>query len=213
MTKQISCFIVDDDPLVIETLSLLLNQYDDIKVIETANDGVGVCQWIEHNRDNDNKMPDIILMDIQMPNMYGIEATTKLKAIRPDLPIMMLTTFVDTHNIRLALNAGAGGYLIKSSKSEAMANNIRTLLSGASVLDPQVLEKLTQVSQPKHDALTPREQDIYELVGQGLSNKEIANQLYISEGTVRNNLSILLEKLECRDRTQLAIYFHNHHTS
>lgn len=123
------------------------------------------------------------------------------------LEVMGINRIKDERNIRLAILAGAEGYLIKSTKIQSMAQQIRALGSGTTVLDSEVLEQLTQNPKIEYDQLTPREKDILELVAQGLSNREIGQQLFITEGTVRNGLSIILEKLRVRDRTQLAIHY------
>ncbi len=193
--------IVDDDPLVCKSLQVLLSREDDIEVIGIAYNGeeaIAVCG---------KSLPDVVLMDIQMPILDGIVATRRIKEKWPEIRVMMLTTFKDERNIRLAILAGAEGYLIKSTKVKNMAQRIRALGSGTTVLDSEVLEQLTQNQKIEYDQLTPREKDILELVAQGLSNREIAHQLFITEGTVRNALSIILEKLKVRDRTQLAIYY------
>ncbi|ADU29563.1 response regulator transcription factor [Evansella cellulosilytica] len=194
--------IVDDDPLVCQSLKVLLSREKDMEVIGTAQNGaeaVAFCQ---------KELLDVVLMDIQMPIMDGIQATRQIKLDLPKVRIMMLTTFKDEKNIRMAILAGAEGYLIKSTSVTSMAQQIRALMSGSTVLDADVLKELTEPSNNEElDQLTPREKDIAELVAQGLSNREIAEQLYIGEGTVRNNLSIILEKLDLRDRTQLAIYY------
>ncbi|ARK30047.1 response regulator transcription factor [Halalkalibacter krulwichiae] len=194
--------IVDDDPLVCKSLKVLLSREKDMDVMGTAENGseaINACR---------TQLPNIVLMDIQMPVMDGIQATRQIKKEWPQVHVMMLTTFKDEKNIRLALQAGAEGYLIKSTKVSSMAEKLRALLSGTSVLDADVLKQLTQPKDKEElKQLTPREKDIAELVSQGLSNREIAAQLYISEGTVRNTLSIILEKLQLRDRTQLAIYY------
>lgn len=194
--------IVDDDELVCKSLNVLLSREKDMDVIGIAHNGADAlssCRLIQ---------PDIVLMDIQMPIMNGIQATRQIKSDWPQIHIMMLTTFKDEKNIRLAIHAGAEGYLIKSTEVSSMAQQLRALMSGSTVLDADVLRKLTQPSEVDGlEGLTPREKDIAGLVANGLSNREIAEQLYISEGTVRNTLSIILEKLQLRDRTQLAIYY------
>lgn len=193
--------IVDDDPLVCKSLQVLLSREADITVLGTATNGqeaIAFCQ---------KQLPDIVLMDIRMPGMDGIQAARQIKERWKDIKIMMLTTFQDEKNIRLALLAGAEGYLLKSMEISNMAHQLRTLYSGAAVLDPEVFARLTQQKNEGFEELTPREQDIVELVVEGLSNKEIAEHLFLSEGTVRNVLSIILEKLGLRDRTQLAIYY------
>ncbi|WP_026477410.1 response regulator [Alkaliphilus transvaalensis] len=193
--------IVDDDPLVCQSLQVLLSREKDIEVLSTANNGAEAIECCK------NLLPDIILMDIQMPIMDGIQATRQIKQDWPSIKVMMLTTFQDEVNIRRALLAGAEGYLIKSTEVSKMAQQLRALNSGISILDPDVLKQLTQPEKKELNQLTPREQDIVKLVVQGMSNKEIAEALFISEGTVRNNLSIILDKLQLRDRTQLAIYY------
>lgn len=193
--------IVDDDPLVCKSLDVLLSREKDMQVIGTGHNGaeaISLCQ---------QTVPDVVLMDIQMPVMNGIQATRHIKQQWPSVRVMMLTTFQDEQNIRLALIAGAEGYLIKSTEVPSMAKQIRALMSGANVLDADVVKKLTQPEKKSLEQLTPREKEIVTLVAQGLSNREIAEELFITEGTVRNTLSIVLDKLEIRDRTQLAIYY------
>ncbi|RJE90273.1 DNA-binding response regulator [Paenibacillus sp. 1011MAR3C5] len=192
--------IVDDDPLVCQSLQLLLGKEEDFEVIGVALNGQEAIQLC-------HLQPDVILMDIQMPIMDGIESTKIIKQQYPFILVMMLTTFQDERNIRLALQAGAEGYLLKSSTVEKMAENIRAITSGATVLSPDVLKTIMEPSRESLQGLTERESDIVELVSQGLSNKEISEQLYLSVGTVRNMLTIILDKLELRDRTQLAIYY------
>ncbi|OLO37042.1 DNA-binding response regulator [Alkalihalophilus pseudofirmus] len=194
--------IVDDDVLVCKSLKVLLSRENDMEVIGTATNGAEAINACRMER------PNIVLMDIQMPVMDGIQATRQIKKEWPQVHVMMLTTFKDERNIRLAIQAGAEGYLIKSTKVSSMAQKLRTLVSGSSVLDADVLKQLTHPTEWEElEQLTAREKDIAELVAQGLSNREIAEQLYISEGTVRNTLSVILEKLQLRDRTQLAIYY------
>jgi len=193
--------IVDNDPLVCQSLKLLLGKEDGIEVIGIALNGqeaIEMCQ---------QQQPDVILMDIQMPVMDGIESMKTIKQQHPVIPVVMLTTFQDERNIRLALQAGAEGYLLKSSTIENMADHIRAIASGTAVLSPDVLRTIMEPSRESLRGLTDRETDIVELVSQGLSNKEISEQLYLSLGTVRNMLTVILDKLELRDRTQLAIYY------
>ncbi|AXF57077.1 response regulator transcription factor [Salicibibacter kimchii] len=194
--------IVDDDPLVRQSLKLLLEKESDIEVNGLAADGLEAIEQC------DTDLPDVVLMDIRMPNMDGIESTKQLKSKWPKLLIMMLTTFKDEQNIRLALQAGAAGYLLKSTPIENMAQQIRALMTGGSVLDADVLKQIMEPEvNSKLDDLTDRENDIAAAIAQGLSNKEVADQLFLSVGTVRNTLSVILDKLELRDRTQLAIYY------
>lgn len=195
--------IVDDDPLVRQSLKLLLEKESDIEVIGVAADGREAIEQCE------KALPEIVLMDIRMPNMDGIESTKQINQRWPEVRIMMLTTFKDEQSIRLALRAGAEGYLLKSTAVENMAQQVRALMAGGSVLDSEVLHEIMNPEQGNGDltGLTDRENDIASAIAQGLSNKEIADSLYLSVGTVRNTLSVILDKLELRDRTQLAIYY------
>ncbi|MDF1508952.1 response regulator transcription factor [Robertmurraya sp. DFI.2.37] len=193
--------IVDDDLLVCQSLQLLLGKEHDLQVINIAMNGQEAMELCQ------NEQPDVILMDIQMPVVNGIESTKRIKEQWPSIQIMMLTTFRDEKNIRLALNAGAAGYLLKSASIENMAQQIRALKAGSTILDADVLKTITEPDKAALEGLTEREADIVELIAQGFSNKEIAEQLFLSVGTVRNMLSVILDKLEFRDRTQLAIYY------
>ncbi|GAK00477.1 response regulator transcription factor [Geomicrobium sp. JCM 19055] len=195
--------IVDDDPLVRQSLTLLLEKETDFTVIGVAANGEEALRLCETHQ------PDVILMDIRMPVMDGIECTKRVSETWPQIRIMMLTTFKDEQNIRLALNAGAKGYVLKSSSIDDMAQQIRTLAAGSSVLDADVLKEIVSPTEQYQlvDQLTKRENDIVEAIAKGLSNQEIANALFLSVGTVRNTLSVILDKLELRDRTQLAIFY------
>ena len=192
--------IVDDDPLVCQSLKLLLGKESDFNVIGTAGNGREAIELCLEGT-------DVVLMDIQMPVMDGIESTKVIKEKFPDTQIMMLTTFRDEQNIRQALNAGAEGYVLKSTPVEKMADQIRALKAGATILDSDVFKTIVEPETVTMDGLTEREADIVECVAQGLSNKEISEELYLSVGTVCYMLSIILEKLELRDRTQLAIHY------
>ncbi|MCK0471756.1 response regulator transcription factor [Halalkalibacter sp. APA_J-10(15)] len=198
--------IVDDDPLVCQSLKLMLELEDDFVVIGTAGNGQEAISFCKGSDEN----PDLILMDIRMPVMDGIESTKRIKKDFPHILIMMLTTFQDEPNIRLALQAGANGYLIKSTAEKNMTQQIRALQSGSSVFDETVVQKLVEPRADRLDMLTDRESAVAERVAQGLSNKEIAEYLFLSVGTVRNTLSVILDKLELRDRTQLAIFYLRH---
>ncbi|WP_054637453.1 response regulator transcription factor [Thalassobacillus sp. C254] len=194
--------IADDDPLVCKSLKVLLSREKDMVVHGTAGNGAEAISLCRED------LPDIVLMDIQMPVMDGIQATRQIKENWPQVRVMMLTTFKDEKNIRLAISAGAEGYVIKSTSVSSMAQQLRALMSGSTILGADVLKQLIQPAEREGlELLTSREKDIVVLVAQGLANKEIAEQLFIGEGTVRNTLSIILEKLELRDRTQLAIYY------
>lgn len=193
--------LVDDDPLVSRSLKVLLSREADMRVVGTAGDGARAIAACEKS------LPDAVLMDIRMPGMDGIEATRRIKERWPSVRVLILTTFQDDESIHRALRAGADGYLLKSTPSAGMAERLRALGSGTSVVDTAVLKRLGDPPRAPLDGLTPRENDVAELVAQGCSNREIAEHLFISEGTARNILSVVLDKLGLRDRTQLAIRF------
>lgn len=197
---MVKLLIVDDDSLVCQSLQLLLGKESDFEVLGVAYNGREAIEMCERG-------PDVILMDIQMPVMDGIESTREIKQRFPAIQIMMLTTFQDERNIRQALQAGAIGYVLKSSSIENMADQIRAMSSGTTILSPDVLKTIMEPSREDLQELTSRECDIVELVARGLSNQEISERLHLSAGRVRNMLTVILDKLELRDRTQLAIYY------
>jgi len=200
----VKLLIVDDDQLIRKSLEITLSRQEGIIISATASDGVeavSICQ----NQENEI---DAILMDIRMPGMDGIAATKLIKCRYPHIRIMMLTTFDDRHNIQQALSAGADGYLLKTDKIAGIAKALHTMMDGTSVLDTDVLRKLTPPPNPALETLTQREQDIARLVAQGLTNKEIAETLFLSEGTVRNNIVVIMEKLGVTNRTQLGIMYY-----
>jgi len=195
--------IVDDDKLIRKSLEIRLSREPDITVVGLAADGAQAIDMCENSR------PDVILMDINMPVTDGIAATRLIKSRYPDVKIMMLTTFDDRPNIQQALAAGADGYLVKTDKISGIADKLRLLLGGAGVVDTNVLKKLAPQENPALESLTPRERDIARLIAQGLPNKEIAASLFLSEGTVRNNIVVIMEKLNVTNRTQLGMAYYN----
>jgi len=194
--------LVDDDLLIRKSLSMMLSRETDIDVIGTAADGGEALEMCHA------ELPDVVLMDIRMPNVDGIAATRLIKKAYPQVRIMMLTTFDDKPNIQQALAAGADGYLLKTDEISDIAGKLRPLAGGAGVLDVEVLKKLTAIENPALEQLTARERDVVRLVAQGLSNKEIAEQLFISEGTVRNHTVAIMEKLGVKNRTQLGMAYY-----
>jgi len=195
--------IVDDDSLIRTSLKITLSKENGITVVGTASDGAEAVDFCKNND------IDMVLMDIRMPGMDGIAATKLIKSRYPHIRVMMLTTFDDTPNIQQALAAGADGYLLKTDKISGIAQALRTMMDGTSVLDADVLRKLTPQPNPLLASLTPRETDIAGLVAQGLANKQIAERLFLSEGTVRNNVVVIMEKLGVKNRTQLGLAFYS----
>jgi len=193
--------IVDDDQLLCRSLALLLENEPDMEVVGTAPEGDAAFALMKQQR------PDIVLMDIRMPGTDGIDATRRIMHAFPGTKIVMLTTFNHEQEIRLALDAGADGYLLKSGDFSSMAGRLRALASGSAILDPDALRELSHPAGAGLDQLTDRERDIVERIAHGYSNRETAEQLFLSERTVRNTVSTILDKLQLRDRTQLAIYY------
>lgn len=191
--------IVDDDKLICKSLELILSKEEDIKVLGSANNGIEALNLCEKS------LPDIVLMDIRMPDVDGIQATRLIKKQYPQVRIMMLTTFQDKQCIQMALQAGAESYLLKTDKIADIAQKLRILYAGTAVLDSEVLKNLTTPAITAVEKLTPREQDVLNLVSQGLTNKEIGKQLFLSEGTVRNIVSVIMDKLGAKNRTQLSL--------
>lgn len=210
---MIKVLIADDQELIRESLKIVLNTHDDIQVIDTAGDGFAVLDSIKRN------MPDVILMDIRMPRMDGVYCTKTIKELYPDIKIIILTTFDDDEFVFSALKFGASGYLLKGVSMEGLYQAIKTVISGGAMINPDIATKVFRlfskmantnyaisVNDNNVNNLSNAEWKIIQQVGFGLSNKEIAQKLYLSEGTVRNYLSSILSKLELRDRTQLAIW-------
>ena len=195
--------IVDDDPLILSSLEISLGREKDITIVGCASDGAKAVELC------DADTPDAVLMDIRMPGMDGIAATRLIKNRYPNVRIMMLTTFDDRPNIQQALAAGADGYLLKTNKIASIAGQLRVMMDGTGVLGAEVLRKLTPQENPALENLTQRERDIARLVARGLTNKEIAGELFLSEGTVRNNIVVIMEKLDVSNRTQLGMAYYN----
>ncbi|MGF7060480.1 response regulator transcription factor [Brassicibacter mesophilus] len=215
--KKIKLMLVDDQSLIREGLSMLLSFCDDIEMIGEA------CNGKEAIELSDRLSPDVVLMDIRMPVMNGVEATKIIKEKHPNIKIIILTTFNEDEYVFEGLKNGADGYILKDIKSEEMIKGIKTVYSGNVLLQPEVATRLVKVfnnTDFQHrngiekaieikgafEKLTPRETEIALLVGKGKNNKEISKELYITEGTVKNHLSKILEKLELDNRTQLALY-------
>ena len=208
MTNPIKLIIADDEMLIRTGLKIMLEASGNVEVLALAESGRAAFEaWKEHQ-------PDVVLMDIRMPESNGIEGTKLIKEAFPEVKVLIVTTFQDTEYIVEAVQNGASGYLLKDSSPEAILDGIKVALSGKVVMDTVISEALltnTTVEKPAtFDAekwgLTPREVELIQQVAQGLSNKEIAQTLFLSEGTVKNNISTILSKLELRDRTQLVIF-------
>jgi DNA-binding NarL/FixJ family response regulator len=213
MTDRIRVLIADDQDVIREGLRTVLNHLQDIEVADVACDGAEAVRMAQILR------PDIVLMDLKMPVLNGIEATRQITERLPGTQVVILTTYDTDDWVFEGLRAGAQGYLLKESGSEAVIASIRAVRRGESQLDPavarKVLDEFRRLSPPKAerqtedkvpiDPLTERESEILELIAQGLSNKEIAYRLVLNEGTIRNHSSRILLKLHAYDRTQAVI--------
>ncbi len=200
--------LIDDDKLVCSALKTILESEADFKVISIGHSGEEAIQLYEEYK------PDLMLMDIRMGNMLGVDAGEKIIEKDPQARILFLTTFADNEYIAKALKIGAKGYLLKQN-FDSIIPSLRAIESGQRVFGDEIIAKLPNMNNDLGSAmkgfdLTEREIDIITHVANGESNKEIAGELFLSEGTVRNYISTILEKLELRDRTQLAIFYYKH---
>lgn len=203
---MIRVLIVDDQHLIREGLRMMLSLYDIISIVGEVTNGKEAIQVLE------NVAVDLLLMDIRMPVMDGVEATKYIKEKYPDTKVLILTTFDEDEFIFEALQNGADGYLLKDISSDELVNAIQAVYEGNVLLQPDVLKKIVNKidrkdSQVKdiYKYLTKKEYEIALLIAEGKSNKEISSLLYITEGTVKNHVTNILGKLELRDRTQLAL--------
>ena len=197
--------IVDDDFLVSQSLKIILETQPDIEVAAVGANGLEAIDLYEkHN-------PDVLLMDIRMKEMDGLTASQEILGRHPQAKILLLTTFSDDEYIVRALKIGAKGYLLKQDY-ESICPALHAVRKGQTVFGHEVMQKLPKLLDKKEKfsceeyGISQREVDIIVAVGEGLSNREIAEKLFLSEGTVRNYLSQILDKLELRDRTQLAVF-------
>ncbi|MFD3259886.1 response regulator [Paenibacillus lentus] len=244
---DLSVFIVDDDPFIRESLSLLIGMDPHIEVIGTACNGLEAVHKLQ---DREAGLPDVMLMDIRMPECDGVEGTKRIKALFPQISVLILTTFDDDEFIIEALQSGASGYLLKNIPPDRIIQGIKTVHSGSMLIHPDIARKLTGMLRPpdrgenstsaplsagaapyaandgssipsaddrpqanllqsklKEAGLTTAEQNVVALIAEGMSNREIAQKLFLSEGTVKNYITDILAKLQVRDRTQIAILY------
>lgn len=208
--QRIRLLVVDDHAIVREGIQMLLEDETSVDVVGEAANGfeaIALCQSLK---------PDVVLMDMMMPNMNGLEATQQIKLEQPSVNVLVLTgSFGDDLNVKAALQAGAVGYLLKDMLKADLVHAIKRAASGKSTLHPEAQEKLlsetiARPEPPRHERLTGRESDVLQLLAQGLSNKKIAASLNLTEGTVKGYVSIVLSKLAVHDRTQAALYAVKH---
>lgn len=210
---MIKVLIADDQELIRESLKIVLSSYKDIEVVDAVDDGFAVLESMK------KVQPDLVLMDIRMPKMDGVLCTKAVKENYPNVKVIILTTFDDDDFIFKALQYGASGYILKGISMKDLYQAIVTVNKGNAMINPDVATKVVklfsqmaqsnsaiQVQGNSVENISKAEWKIIQQIGFGLSNKEIAAKLFLSEGTIRNYLSTILSKLNLRDRTQLAIW-------
>ena len=213
MSEPVRVLVVDDDDLMRAGLRSVLASDETIEVVGEAGDGRAAIGEIG------KLQPDVVLMDIRMPDLDGISATREVLAASPEVKIVVLTTFEQDDYIFDALNAGASGFLLKRTKPEELIGAIHTVAEGESLLSPSVTRRVIDrmAAQPlpavpgaRLDVLTPREQEVLESIARGLSNREIAEAFFIEESTVKTHVKRILMKLALRDRVQAVIFAYEH---
>lgn len=198
---MIRVLVVDDHRVVRAGLETLLDVVPDIELVGAAPDGAHAVQLAAELR------PDVILMDLSMPVMDGVEATRRILGANPEQRIVVLTSFADQRRVIEAIDAGANGYILKDAAPEALLDAIRAAAEGGAPLDPRVAPALLAQRRAQTNAdLTDRELEVLRLVGQGLLNKQIARRLDISEKTVKTHLTSVFRRLGVTDRTQAALW-------
>ena len=210
---MIRILIADDQELIRESLSLMIGAYSDFQIAGTVENGREAVEFISKTK------PDIILMDVRMPVMNGLQALEIVKDKFPDIKVIVLTTFDEDEYIYESIKLGASGYLLKSCSTEELVSAIKEVYKGGALINPDITKKVFSLfsdmaksnfnkinKEVIPETITKNEMKIIKLVGMGYSNKEINYELNFSEGTVRNYISSILQKLELRDRTQIAIF-------
>ena len=203
---KIRVLVVDDHKVVRSGLEQLLATTDDIELVGTASNGYEAIAEVERLH------PDVVLMDLSMPELDGIDATRRISAEHPDSRVLVLTSFSDQSRILEALSAGADGYLLKHAEPDDIADGIRAVHAGGSPLDPKAARALVESRRSGRDTpqLTDREREVLLLVRDGLANKQIARRLGIAERTVKAHLTSVFQRLGVADRTQAALWASDH---
>jgi DNA-binding NarL/FixJ family response regulator len=210
---MINILIADDQELMRQSLKIMLSSQPNFAVTDAVSNGREVLESIKKNK------PDIVLMDIRMPEMDGVVCTQKVKEIAPDIKVIILTTFDDDEFVFNAIKFGASGYLLKGTSLKDLTSAITKVYNGKSIMNDEITGKVfrmfSQMAQTNQtirvgEQLTGKlresEWKIIDCVGRGMSNKDIAQRLHLSEGTIRNSLSVILSKLGLKNRTQLGIW-------
>lgn len=209
---MITVIIADDDGIVREGLKMMIGTQEDMRLLGVATDGREALELSREQR------PDVVLLDIRMAGMDGLTAAERILEEGLSQPLL-LTTFDEEEFILRALQAGVSGYILKNSPVERIISAIRAVASGAAVFQPDILEGISgrltgnrQDGKAFFEGLSKREMEVVELIAEGYSNQEIADKLYLSNGTVRNHVSLILEKTGLSHRTQIAVQYLNSNT-
>lgn len=211
MKKKLKIMLVDDHPLFRAGLKHLLDIQDDMKVVGEVEDGAQAVEEAQRLK------PDVVLMDIKMPGVGGIEATRRLKQAMADVKIVVLTVSDEDHHLFEALKGGAAGYLLKSIKPEKLLDSLRGIMQGEQPFSPSIadqiikefsseMQRASKTPAEARVSLTPREQRILTMVSNGYTNKQISEELFVAESTVKNHLHNILSKLHLQNRVQAAVY-------
>jgi NarL family two-component system response regulator LiaR len=210
MEMPIKVLLVDDHEMVRIGLAAVLGTEDDIEVVGEASNGIEGIRLAEQYK------PDVVLMDLVMDGMDGIETTRRLLQLVPDCKVIVLTSYIDDEKIYPVIEAGAFSYLLKTSRAAEIAEAIRSAAKGQPILESQVASKImnrfrqSKEKHQPHDELTDREMEVLRLIAKGKSNQEVADELFIGIKTVKFHVTNILAKLGVEDRTQAAIYAHKH---
>ena len=208
--NKINVLLVDDHCLVRQGIKQILELEKDLFVIGQANNGEEAIVQVQELK------PDIVLLDINMPKLNGIHTLRRLKGIDSEIKVIMLTFYEDSEYLFEALNLGANGYILKDAESDSLIKAIRDVYHGDSYVHPSIAASLVKgsndryINEKTNTKLTKREYEVLTLIAEGLNNREIANNLYISEKTVKNHVSNIFKKINVNDRTQAAIYAYKH---
>lgn len=203
----IRVIIVDDDRIVRESMGIILSMDREIQIMGTFSDGDEAFNFCRVSS------VDVVLMDIRMPICDGVEGTRKIKELNQNIKVIILTTFNDDNYISQALKNGASGYLLKNISPDKIIEAIKVVYSGNMLIHPEAAVRLAGMLNKKEEAdlsgynLNEGEIEIIKLIAEGYTNREIADRVFLSEGTVKNKISEILDKLELRDRTQIAIFY------
>ena len=202
--RPVAVLIADDQTLFRSGLARLLDQDPRVTVVGQAVDGENAVRLAVRLK------PDVVLMDLKMPKLDGIEATRQIVAVNAETKVLILTSFHTDTNVLEALHAGAGGYLLKDASPESMINSVLAVVAGQHVMDRSIAERMLEMleggTKSSYDGLTGREVEILKLIARGLANKQVAYQLKISEKTVRNHISNIYTRLGIDDRSQAVLY-------